>query len=151
MSQVARQINFGIFLGWLEEIDIELPVFHEAVWRWYASTHPADRHRDRAVYQLYQIVGRGLAEIPDFSTGRPIRPATANLGRRGGTNSGFRRLEPSRGRVAGSRRLPPRQPQAAVMIGKVSIASQRSSMRCKPGSRLSTTIPCWTRTQSGLL
>ena len=77
MSQVARQINFGIFLGWLEEIDIESPVFHEAVWRWYASTHPADRHRDRAVYQLYQIVGRGLAEIPDFSTGRPIRPATA--------------------------------------------------------------------------
>ncbi|HXC88789.1 MAG TPA: asparagine synthase-related protein [Stellaceae bacterium] len=73
MGQVARQIYFGIFLGWLEEIDAESPVFHEASWRWYASTHPADRHRDRAVFELYQSVGRGLADIPDFTTGRPVR------------------------------------------------------------------------------
>lgn len=79
MSQVARQIYFGIFLGWLEEIDVESPVFHEASWRWYASTHPADRYRDRAVYKLYQLIGHGLAEIPDFSTGKALRPETAEL------------------------------------------------------------------------
>lgn len=77
MGQVARQIYFGIFLGWLDEIDVESPVFHEASWRWYASTHPADRHRDRAVFELYQTIGRGLADIPDFTTGNAVRPESA--------------------------------------------------------------------------
>lgn len=75
LRNVARQIYFGIFLGWLEEIDVESPVFHQAPWRWYASTHPADRNRDRAVQSLYQIIGRGLADIPDFDSGKPVRVA----------------------------------------------------------------------------
>jgi hypothetical protein len=77
MAQVARQIYFGIFLGWLEEIDVDSPVFHPAAWRWYASTHPADRHHDRAVFELYHRIGRGLAEIPDFSTGKAVPPLPA--------------------------------------------------------------------------
>jgi hypothetical protein len=75
LRNVARQIYFGIFLGWLEEIDVESPVFHQACWRWYAATHPADRQRDRAVQSLYQTIGRGLADIPDFDSGKPVRVA----------------------------------------------------------------------------
>jgi hypothetical protein len=77
MKQVARQIYFGIFLGWLEEIDVASPVFQAAAWRWYASTHPADRHHDRAVIELYQMIGRGLADIPDFSSGKAVGAETA--------------------------------------------------------------------------
>jgi len=75
LRNVSRQIYFGIFQGWIEEIDVESPVFHRDPWRWYASTHPADRHRDRAVQSLYQMVGRGLADIPDFASGKPVRVA----------------------------------------------------------------------------
>lgn len=74
LNRVARQIYFGIFLGWIEEIDVVSPVFHEASMRWYATTHPADRQQDQAIIQLYQQLGRGLADIPDYATGRPIRP-----------------------------------------------------------------------------
>ena len=73
MRKVARQIYFGIFLGWLEEIDVESPVFHAASWRWYASTHPADRYHDRCLQLLYRAIGRGVAEIPDFGSGEPVR------------------------------------------------------------------------------
>jgi hypothetical protein len=77
LRNVPRQLYFGIFLGWIEEIDVESPVFHQSPWRWYASTHPADRHRDRAVQSLYQTIGRGLADIPDFGSGKPVRVAPA--------------------------------------------------------------------------
>jgi hypothetical protein len=76
LSQVVRQVYFAVFLGWIEEIDVESPVFHPAVWDWYSSTHPADRYNDRAVHLLYQTVGRGLADIPDLSTGKPVRPVS---------------------------------------------------------------------------
>jgi hypothetical protein len=77
LRNVPRQIYFGIFLGWIEEIDVESPVFHQAPWRWYTSTHPADRHHDRAIQSLYQSMGRGLADIPDFNTGKPVRVVPA--------------------------------------------------------------------------
>lgn len=74
LQQVVRQVYFSWFLAWLEEIDVESPVFHPAVWHWYSSTHPADRYNDKAVHLLYQTIGRGLADIPDLSTGKPVRP-----------------------------------------------------------------------------
>jgi hypothetical protein len=74
LSEPARQVYFPIFLGWIEEIDVQSPVFHPAVWDWYSSTHPADRYNDRAVHLLYQTIGRGLADIPDLATGEPVRP-----------------------------------------------------------------------------
>jgi hypothetical protein len=74
LKNAVRQVYFSIFLGWIEEIDVESPVFHGAVWDWYRSTHPADRYNDHAVTLLYQTIGRGLAEIPDSGTGRPVRP-----------------------------------------------------------------------------
>jgi hypothetical protein len=74
LQNVVRQVYFSIFLGWIEEIDVESPVFHRAVWDWYSSTHPADRYNDHAVTLLYQTIGRGLAEIPDPGTGMPVRP-----------------------------------------------------------------------------
>ena len=74
MQKVVRQVYFSWFLAWVEEIDVESPVFHPAVWHWYSSTHPADRYNDKAVHLLYQTIGRGLADIPDLSTGRPVRP-----------------------------------------------------------------------------
>lgn len=74
MQKVVRQVYFSWFLAWLEEIDVESPIFHPAVWHWYSSTHPADRHNDKAVHLLYQTIGRGLADIPDLSTGKPVRP-----------------------------------------------------------------------------
>ena len=78
MQNVARQVYFSIFLGWIEEIDVESPIFHSAVWNWYLSTHPADRYNDHSVNLLYQTVGRGLAEIPDSSTGKLVPSLVAD-------------------------------------------------------------------------
>lgn len=72
MREVGRQLNFATFAAWLEEIDVVSPVFHPAPWNWYATTHPADRHRDLAVRQAYQTMAYGLRDIPDLSTG-PVR------------------------------------------------------------------------------
>jgi len=74
LQNIVRQVYFSLFLGWIEEIDVESPIFHPAIWRWYGSTHPADRYNDNAVNRLYQTVGRGLADIPDFNTGQPVPP-----------------------------------------------------------------------------
>jgi hypothetical protein len=73
LKEVARQVNFAGFAGWMEEIDVVSPVFHPEVWRWYATTHPADRHRDLAVRRLYQTLGYGFADIHDLNSG-PVRP-----------------------------------------------------------------------------
>jgi hypothetical protein len=103
---VSRQVYFSIFLGWIEEIDVESPIFHEAVWRWYASTHPSDRYNDRAVNLLYQMVGRGLADIPNSSTGKPVPRIADEPPQRWGNHAWFpaarilvraaRRLRPQR-------------------------------------------------------
>jgi hypothetical protein len=74
LQNVVRQVYFSWFLAWLQEMDVQSPVFHPAVWHWYGSTHPADRHNDKAVHLLYQTIGRGLADIPDLATGQPVRP-----------------------------------------------------------------------------
>jgi hypothetical protein len=74
LQQVVRQVYFSWFLSWIEEIDVESPVFYPSVWDWYRSTHPTDRYNDRAVHLAYQTIGRGLADIPDLSSGEPVRP-----------------------------------------------------------------------------
>jgi hypothetical protein len=71
LQNIVRQVYFSVFLGWIEEIDIESPIFHPAIWRWYASTHPSDRYNDNAVNLLYQTVGRGLAGIEEIK-GNPL-------------------------------------------------------------------------------
>ena len=81
LQNVVRQVYFSVFLGWIEEIDVESPIFHDAVWQWYASTYPADRYNDNAVNLLYQTVGRGLADIPDSSTGKPVPSVAADPAR----------------------------------------------------------------------
>ena len=94
LRNISRQIHYGIFLGWIEEIDVESPVFHQAPWRWYPSTHPADRYHDRAIQSLYQTIGRGLADIPDFGTGKPVGLLPRQVPGTGVMRSGFRQLAP---------------------------------------------------------
>jgi hypothetical protein len=78
LKDLGRQVNIPIFLGWMEEIDVVSPVFHPESWNWYATTHPADRHRDNALRQLYPSLGYGLSEIPDINTGEKVRPLPKN-------------------------------------------------------------------------
>jgi hypothetical protein len=74
LSEPGRQIYYGIVWGWIEEIDLQSPVFHAAVWDWYAATHPADRHLDRVVKSLYLASLPYLAEIPDSNSGVRVQP-----------------------------------------------------------------------------
>ena len=91
LGRIARQIYFGIFLGWIEEIDVVSPVFHEASLRWYATTHPADRHEDNAVFALYQQFRRRWPPVYRLLN-RPAGAISARPIRRrfGATSSGFR-------------------------------------------------------------
>gem|GEM_PF-1363287 len=74
LKAVSRQVFFGLVHGWLEEIDVASPVFHPAVWEWYATTHPLDRFRDKAIYEIFQGIGYGLADIVNVNTGLKVGP-----------------------------------------------------------------------------
>jgi hypothetical protein len=66
LQNIVRQVYFSVFLGWIEEIDVESPIFHPAIWRWYASTHAADRYNDNAVNLLISDGRPGACRYPRF-------------------------------------------------------------------------------------
>jgi len=114
LADISRQVFFAVFLGWIEEIDVESPVFHPAVWAWYASTHPADRHRDHAVHILYRTIGRSLAEIPDANTGKPVAAVPEGPRELWRNQAWF----PAARTVVGAvRRLRPARPPAPTIAG----------------------------------
>ncbi len=114
LADISRQVFFAGFLGWIEEIDVESPVFHPAVWAWYASTHPADRHRDHAVHILYRTIGRGLADIPDANTGKPVAAVPEGPRELWRNQVWF----PAARKVVGAmRRLRPTRPSAPTIVG----------------------------------
>jgi hypothetical protein len=69
---VSRQVYFGVMLGWYEGVDVASPVFHPAVWSWYAFSHPKDRDRDWAIREVFLKLDHPAAKLPDSNTGMPV-------------------------------------------------------------------------------
>jgi hypothetical protein len=68
---VSRQVYFGVMLAWYEAVDVASPVFHPAVWSWYAFSRPKDRDRDWAIREVFSHLDHPAAKLPDSSGGSP--------------------------------------------------------------------------------
>ncbi len=69
---VSRQVFFPCLLAWYEALDVASPIFHPALWTWYALSRPRDRDRDWAVRQVYLTLDHPAAKVPDANTGQAI-------------------------------------------------------------------------------
>jgi hypothetical protein len=69
---VPRQTYFSCMLAWYEALDVASPVFHPAVWTWYALSSPRHRAHDWAVRELFLHLDHPAARLPDSNTGQPI-------------------------------------------------------------------------------
>lgn len=72
MDFVPRQVYFSCMLAWYEALDVASPVFHNALWTWYALSSPRHRARDWAIVEVYRSLDNPIAKLPDSNTGQPI-------------------------------------------------------------------------------
>ena len=68
---VSRQVYFGGLLAWYEALDVASPVFHPAVWSWYAFSRPKHRDRDWAIREVFSKLDHPASKLPDSSGGFP--------------------------------------------------------------------------------
>ena len=72
MDFPSRQVYFPCMLAWYEALDVASPVFHSALWTWYALSSPRHRARDWAIVEVYHSLDNPIAKLPDSNTGQPI-------------------------------------------------------------------------------
>jgi hypothetical protein len=72
LSNISRQVHYPLLLGWFEETQAYTPVFHPALWNWYATSSIEDRRDGRALRQALASLKHPVCSIPDVSTGLPI-------------------------------------------------------------------------------
>jgi hypothetical protein len=72
LAFVSRQVYFSNMLAWYEALDVASPVFHPAIWTWYALSHPRHRDRDWAIREVFLSLDHPAAKLPDANTGQPI-------------------------------------------------------------------------------
>jgi hypothetical protein len=87
LSNINRQVHYPIMLGWFEETESYAPVFHPALWTWYAASSIKDRQSGRALRHALASVKHPVCAIPEASTGLPIEaiakaPISERLGLR---------------------------------------------------------------------
>ncbi len=68
----SRQIYFCSMFGWYEGLDVVSPVFHPAIWTWYALSSPRHRHHDWAIREAFLSLDHPAARVPDSNTLKPI-------------------------------------------------------------------------------
>jgi hypothetical protein len=78
-SDICRQVEFGFMLGWYEEGDIVSPIFHPAIWSWYAASRPADRYQGKALRAALLKLGHRVNLVPCASTGTVVTEAKPSL------------------------------------------------------------------------
>jgi hypothetical protein len=77
MEFLPRQMYFSCMLAWYEALDVASPVFHNALWTWYALSSPRHRARDWAIVEVYRSLDTPIAKLPNGNTGQPIAHESA--------------------------------------------------------------------------
>ncbi len=73
LERISRQIHYGTFLGWCEELDVLSPIFHPALWTWYTHSRARDRANGRAFVQALLKLDHPAVKVIDANTGAPPR------------------------------------------------------------------------------
>ena len=92
ISDICRQVHYGFMLGWFEEGDIVSPIFHPAIWSWYAASRPADRYQGKALRAALLKLGHRVNLVPAASTGTVVTEAKSSLRDQIRRNSIYRNL-----------------------------------------------------------
>ena len=87
MEFLPRQMYFSCMLAWYEALDVASPVFHKALWTWYALSSPRHRARDWSIVEVYHSLNTPIARLPNGNTGQPIAHEKAK--RRDGLRNQF--------------------------------------------------------------
>jgi hypothetical protein len=73
LGRISRQIHYGAFLGWSEELDVSSPIFHPALWNWRRHSRAADRFNGKAFIGMLLSLDHDVIKIVDANTGVPPR------------------------------------------------------------------------------
>jgi Asparagine synthase len=73
LERISRQIHYGTFLGWCEELDVVSPIFHPALWTWYMHSRARDRVNGRAFVQALLSLDHEAVRVVDSNTGAAPR------------------------------------------------------------------------------
>jgi Asparagine synthase len=73
LERISRQIHYGTFLGWCEELDVVSPIFHPALWSWHKHSRARDRVNGRAFVQALLSLDHEAVRVVDSNTGAPPR------------------------------------------------------------------------------
>jgi hypothetical protein len=73
LGRISRQIHYGTFLGWCEELDVSSPIFHPALWTWRSMSRAADRLNGRAFTAMLVSLDHPVVKIVDANTGAAPR------------------------------------------------------------------------------
>jgi hypothetical protein len=69
LGRISRQVHYGTFLGWCEEMDVSSPIFHPALWSWRKLSRAADRHNGRAFTAMLVSLDHAVVKVVDANTG----------------------------------------------------------------------------------
>jgi hypothetical protein len=72
LSWISKQVHYASFLGWIEELDVQSPVFHPALWAWYKASLPEHRYGGAALRKALLSTGHAVCSIEDYNTHAPI-------------------------------------------------------------------------------
>ncbi len=67
---ISRQCHYPLLLGWIEELDVNSPIFHRALWSWARLSPPVAYYEARAFRAALVAAGHPVAGLPDSNTGR---------------------------------------------------------------------------------
>jgi hypothetical protein len=91
-ADICRQVHFGFLLGWYEEADVVSPIFHPAIWSWYAASRPVHRYKGKAIRAALLRMHHPVTAVPAADTGMVMTEAKISLQDRIRRNSIYRNL-----------------------------------------------------------
>lgn len=72
IESISRQCHYSGLLGWMEELSVSSPIFHPALWSWYAHSRPPDRYQGKAMRRALRLLGHPVLQVIDANTGAPM-------------------------------------------------------------------------------
>jgi Asparagine synthase len=72
IESISRQCHYGGLVAWMEELSVSSPIFHPALWSWYAHSRPSDRYRGKAIRSALRLLGHPVLQVIDSNTGAPV-------------------------------------------------------------------------------
>jgi hypothetical protein len=81
VKDISRHPNFPGLTSLYEELDVESPVFHPALWQWYEFSRPKDRSKGFVYRKALARHPHPAFRIPEAGVYKPIAPVKGGFSR----------------------------------------------------------------------